>query len=160
MTNVSIGNLKPADCFAHILILKQTIIDVQVIVGRLKMSKLCQGPDCPYVRYDRQETWTKRKQKKLHKKLFGRWGYGNGNFCTLSCYNDWAKENVDQAIDYFGRLRERKAMLPENSWTKRQRYTWQRDNGQDEFYYYNMCTTEQRPLTEQQYNDEEYTLNT
>jgi len=27
-------------------------------------------------------------------------------------------------------------------------------------YYYNMCTSEQRPLTEQQYNDSNYTLNT
>jgi len=39
MTNVNIGYLKPADCFAHTLMWKQTIIDVPAIVGRLKMSK-------------------------------------------------------------------------------------------------------------------------
>tara|TARA_B100000745_G_scaffold89562_1_gene56281 strand:+ start:536 stop:874 length:339 start_codon:yes stop_codon:yes gene_type:complete len=98
--------------------------------------------------------------KRNYTRTVGRWGYGNGNFCTLSCYNDWAKENMDQAIDYIGRLRERKAMTPENSWSKRHRYNWQRDNGEPAHYYYNMCTGEQRPLTEQQYNDEGYTLNT
>jgi len=34
MTNASIGHLKLADCYVHILMWKQTIIDVQVIVGR------------------------------------------------------------------------------------------------------------------------------
>ena len=88
------------------------------------------------------------------------YGYGNKNFCTLTCYNDWAREHMDRAIDYIGRLREPKAMTPENSWDKRQRYSWQMDNGEAEFYYYNMCTSEQRSLTEQQYNDDTYTLNT
>ena len=90
----------------------------------------------------------------------GQWGYGNKNFCTLSCYNDWASEHMDQAIDYIGRLREPKAMTPENSWSKRQRYSWQMDNGQSEHYYYNVCTQEQREITEQQFNDEWYNLNT
>ena len=35
-----------------------------------------------------------------------------------------------------------------------------RFNGESEYYYHNMCTTEQRPLTESQYNDDNYTLNT
>ena len=123
------------------------------------MTKLCQGPSCHM--YDT----TARKRgpkgnKKNYTRAVGQYGYGDRNFCTLSCQNDWARENMDRAIDYIGRLRERKAMLPENSWSKRQRYGWQRDNGQDEFYYYNMCTTEHRPLTESQYNDESYTLNT
>ena len=90
----------------------------------------------------------------------GQYGYGGKNFCTLTCYNDWADENMDRAIDYIGRLREPKAMTPENSWNKRQRYNWQRDNGEGAFYYYNMCTSEQREITEQQYNDNNYTLNT
>ena len=35
-----------------------------------------------------------------------------------------------------------------------------RFNGEPRYYYHNMCTSEQRPLTEQQYNDSTYTLNT
>ena len=90
----------------------------------------------------------------------GRYGYGDGNFCTLSCYNDWAREYMTRAVDHFGRLHQPKTMTPENSWDKRQRYSWQRDNAEAEFYYYNMCTSEQRSLTESQFNDSNYTLNT
>ena len=117
------------------------------------MSKLCQGPSCHM--YD---TTDRKRGPKGNKRNYTRtvssYGYGNKNFCTLSCYNDWAKENMDRAIDYIGRLRERKVMTPENSWDKRQRYTlgkWIMERLR--YYYYNMCTSEQRPLTESQYND-------
>ena len=123
------------------------------------MSKLCQGPSCHmYDTTDRKRG--PKGNKRNYTRTVGQYGYGDKNFCTLSCQNDWARENMDRAIDYIGRLRERKAMLPENSWEKRQRYGWQRDNGEAEYYYHNMCTTEQRPLTESQYNDSTYTLNT
>ena len=122
------------------------------------MRKLCQGPGC------HQYNTTDRKRgpkgnKRNQTRTVGTYHYGNGNFCTLGCQDDWSKEYMDRAVDYFGRLREPKAMTPENSWDKRQRYSWQRDNGQGEFYYYNMCTQEHRPLTEQQFNDSTYTLN-
>ena len=90
----------------------------------------------------------------------GTYNYGNGNFCTLGCQDDWSKEYMTRAVDYFGRLREPKAMLPENSWTKRRRYTWEEDEHVSTYYYHNVCTQEQRPLTESQYNDSTYTLNT
>ena len=33
--------------------------------------------------------------------------YGGGNFCSLNCYNDWADEFMDRAIDQVsGRLHE------------------------------------------------------
>ena len=123
------------------------------------MSKLCQGPSCHmYDTTDRKRG--PKGNKRNQTRTVGTYSYGNGNFCTLTCYNDWASEHMDRAIDYIGRLREPKAMTPENSWAKRQRYSWQMDNGEAEFFYYNMCTKEQRPLTEQQFNDNTYTLNT
>ena len=90
----------------------------------------------------------------------GTYNYGNGNFCTLGCQDDWSKEYMTRAVDYFGRLREPKAMTPENSWTKRERYSWERDEHVATYYSRNVCTQEERPLTEQQYNDNNYTLNT
>ena len=123
------------------------------------MTKLCQGPSCHM--YD---TTDRKRGPKGNKRNYTRtvssYGYGDQNFCTLNCQNDWWAEHGNRAVDYIGRARERKAMLPENSWSKRQRYSWQMDNGESEYYYHNMCTTEQRPLTEQQYNDSTYTLNT
>ena len=124
------------------------------------MSKLCQGPSCHM--YDTQDRKRGPKGNKRNiTRTVGQYSYGNNNFCTLTCHNDWAKENMDRAIDYIGRLREPKAMTPENSWQKRENYyTWQRENGEPRYYYRNICTNEQRPLTESQYNDNTYTLNT
>ena len=28
--------------------------------------------------------------------------YGNGNFCTLRCYNEWSEKYIDRAIDNLG----------------------------------------------------------
>ena len=123
------------------------------------MSKLCQGPSCHLYDTSDRKRGPKGNKRNITRNV-GTYNYGNGNFCTLGCQDDWSKEYMTRAVDYFGRLTQPKVMTIENSWSKRQRYSWQMDNGQDEFYYYNMCTTEQRPLTEQQYNDDNYTLNT
>ena len=123
------------------------------------MTKLCQGPSCHmYDTTDRKRG--PKGNKKNYTRTVGRYGFGDQNFCTLNCHNDWWTMHGTRCVDYIGRLRERKAMTPENSWDKRQRYSWQRDNGEAEYYYHNMCTNENRPLTEQQYNDSNYTLNT
>ena len=123
------------------------------------MSKLCQGPSCH--QYDTTDRKRGPKGNKRNvTRTVGTYNYGDGNFCTLNCQNDWSKEYMDRAVDYFGRLRERKAMLPENSWTKRQRYSWERDEHVSTYYCHNVCTGEERPLTENQYNDTSYTLNT
>ena len=123
------------------------------------MSKLCQGPSCH--QYDTTDRKRGPKGNKVNQtRTVGRYGYGDQNFCTLNCQNDWWKEHGTRAVDYIGRLTQPKIMTAENSWTKRQRYSWQQENGQSEYYYYNMCTGDQRDITEQQYNNEEYTLNT
>ena len=99
--------------------------------------------------------------KRNQTRTVGTYNYGSGNFCTLNCQNDWAKEYMDRAVDHFGRLHQPLVMTPENSWQKRERYyTWQRENGEPRYYYRNICTNEQRPLTEQQFNDNTYSLNT
>ncbi len=124
------------------------------------MSKLCQGPSCHmYDTTDRKRG--PKGNKRNQTRTVGTYSYGNGNFCTLNCQNDWWKEHGTRAIDHAGRLTQPKAMTPENSWDKRERYyTWQRENGEPRYYYLNVLTREQRSLTEQQYNDSTYTLNT
>ena len=124
------------------------------------MSKqLCQGPSCH--QYDTTDRKRGPKGNKVNQtRTVGRYGYGDKNFCTLNCQNDWWSEHGTRAVDYIGRLTQPKIMTAENSWTKRQRYSWQQENGQSEYYYYNMCTGDQRDITEQQYNNEEYNLNT
>ena len=83
--------------------------------------------------------------------------YGSGNFCSLNCYNDWAEEFSDRAIDHFGRLTEPKHLTEENAWVKD--YDWRTDDRQNMYFYVNEITKERRPLTEEQYRDSNYTLN-
>ena len=56
--------------------------------------------------------------------------YGGGNFCSLNCYNDWADQFMNRAIDQVsGRLHEPMTMSEENAWRKRRRYHWDNSNG-------------------------------
>ena len=123
------------------------------------MNKLCQGPSCHQYDTTDRKRGPKGNKRNITRNV-GTYNYGNGNFCTLSCQDDWSKEYMTRAVDYFGRLHQPKAMTPENSWTKRERYNWEEDQHVSTYYSRNVCTNEERPLTESQYNDSTYTLNT
>ena len=123
------------------------------------MSKLCQGPSCHMYDTTDRKRGPKGNKRNITRNV-GTYNYGNGNFCTLGCQDDWSKEYMTRAVDHFGRLHQPKAMTPENSWTKRERYSWERNEHVSTYYSRNVCTNEERPLTESQYNDSTYTLNT
>ena len=118
--------------------------------------KYCQGPDChTYTTQDRlkgikgSKTFQTRRRSSLH----------YGEFCDNRCYNDWFHKYGTMAVDHFGRLNEVKHLVEDNAWTKT--YDW-RASADDSHRYYtvNTITKEQRPLTEAQYDDRSYTLNT
>ena len=123
------------------------------------MSKLCQGPSCHMYDTTDRKRGPKGNKRNITRNV-GTYGYGDQNFCTLNCQNDWWAEHGTRAVEYIGILRERKVMTPENSWTKRERYSWEEDRHISAYYFRNICTNEERPITEQQYNDDNYTLNT
>jgi len=119
--------------------------------------KLCQGPKChTYTTKDRlkgmkdNKTYQTRRRSSMY--------YGSGNFCSMNCQIDWFDIYGDRAIDHFGRLTEPKHLTEQNAWTKD--YDW-RANADDShrYFFVNKITKEQRPLTEDQYNDTNYTLN-
>ena len=119
--------------------------------------KYCQGPEChTHMTKDRikgtkgNKTYQTRRRSHFY--------YGNGNFCSTWCQTQWFEKFGDRAIDHFGRLTEPKILTEHNAWYKD--YDWR--HGVDEghlYYYYNPLTKERRPLTEEQYNDNNYTLN-
>ena len=118
--------------------------------------KLCQGPRChQYQTKDRlkgtkgSKTFQTRRRSSMY--------YGSGNFCSMNCYNDWAEEFIDRAVDHFGRLTEPKHLTEENAWHKT--YDWRIDDRQNRYFFVNGITNERRLLTEEQYNDSNYTLN-
>jgi len=116
--------------------------------------KYCQGPKChEYKTKDRirgtkgAKYYATRRRSHMY--------YGKGNFCALGCYNDWFETYGDQAVDHFGRLTEPKKVLCDQAWYKD--YDW-RANGHLH-YIVNDLLGEKRPITEAQYNDENYTIN-
>ena len=115
--------------------------------------KLCQGPEChTNMTKDRlkgikgSKTYQTRRRSNL---LFD-------EFCSQNCTHDWIAQHVTRAIDHFGRTTEAKHLTEENAWVKQ--YDW--DSNRDMVYVYrNGITKEQRPLTREQFNDNNYTLN-
>ena len=96
------------------------------------MNKYCQGPKChTYMTTDRKRGI---KGDKYFQTRSVRYGYGDNNFCTVICLNDWWAEHGTRAIDHFGRLHEPIRLVPENAWIKD--YTWRRDSDGHEHYYH------------------------
>ena len=53
--------------------------------------------------------------------------YGGGNFCSMNCYNDWAEDFMNRAIDSgSGRITEPYILTEENAWQKRRHHNWDR----------------------------------
>jgi len=118
--------------------------------------KLCQGSKChQYNTKDRLKGTKENKTFQTRRR--SSFYYGNGNFCSLNCQNDWFNDFGDKAIDHFGRLTEPKHLNENNAWVKS--YDW--DNGYENrtFVFRNQITKETRPITEEQYDDNNYTLN-
>jgi len=115
--------------------------------------KLCQGPDChTYTTKDRLKGPAGSKTFQTRRKSYLLYG----NFCSLRCTNDWLDTFVDRAINHFGRTTEAKHLTEENAWEKT--YDWTSDN-ETVYIYRNGITKEERPLTREQFNDNNYTLN-
>ena len=119
--------------------------------------KLCQGTKC-HTHNTKDRLKGVKGNKTFQTRRRSSFYYGGGNFCSLWCQNDWFNDFGDLAIDHFGRLTEPKHLTEENAWSKD--YDW-RNTPDDEhrYYFLNQITKEQRPITEQQYRDNNYTLN-
>ena len=123
------------------------------------MSELryCQGPECHmHKTKDRikgtkgNKTYQTRRRSKFY--------YGNGNFCSTWCQDQWLTKHIEQALDHFGRTTEAIHLTEENAWYKD--YSWDSSYQNRSYIMRNDITKEQRPLTEAQFDDISYTLNT
>ena len=118
--------------------------------------KFCQGPNChQYCTRDRlkgikgSKTFQTRRRSNFY--------YGNENFCDQRCMYDWVNKYIEQGLDHFGRTTEPKHLTEENAWIKD--YDWRTDDDSQRYFYLNQITNERRTLTEEQYRDNNYTLN-
>ena len=110
----------------------------------------CQNPRCPERKVSTQIRGTKGKKYYQSSKASG---YGNGNFCTLNCYNQWSDKYIDRAIDNLGvRIGEPVKLPMESAWRKD--YKWEYNNGDSHSLHYleNKLMGIKIPVTEQQYD--------
>ena len=112
-------------------------------------TEWCQNPRCPERKVSTQNMGT--KCKKYYQSLKAS-GYGNENFCTLNCYNQWSEQYIDRAIDTLGiRIGEPVKLPMESAWSKN--YTWNYSgDGGDRHYLENKLMGIRIPITEHQYN--------
>ena len=115
--------------------------------------KYCQGPKChQYKTKDRIRgpKGAKYYQTRRRSSLYNL----GGNACSMQCERDWYVKFGDQAVNHFGRIHEPKRTDASGAWYKS--YSW-RGGGNDIHYFVNDLLGERRPITEQQYQDENYT---
>ena len=117
--------------------------------------KYCQGPLChTYQTKDRLRGPKGNKHYQTRRR--SNFYYLGGNACCMRCEGDWFRKFGQRAVDHFGRITEPKKLVPENAWQKQR--DWGAEN--DTYYTYNTLTNEQQQITEEQYNNDSFTLNT
>ena len=119
--------------------------------------KYCQGPSChEYKTKDRIRGHKGDKHYETRKRSSF---YYHDNFCSLRCQDDWFNKFGKLAVDHFGRIHEPKRQDASGAWYKS--YDWNRNNGipneRYNHYFVNDLLGERRSITEQQYNDENFT---
>ena len=119
--------------------------------------KYCQGTKC-HTHRTKDRIKGQKGNKTYQTRRRSHFYYGNGNFCSTWCQNDWFNDFGDRAIDHFGRTTEPKILTEHNAWYKS--YDWDSSYQNRQYVCRNGLTREQRPLTKAQYNDRSYTLNT
>ena len=114
--------------------------------------KYCQGNKChEYKTKDRIKGTKGSKSYQTRRR--SSFYYGEGNFCSLQCQNDWLIKNIENALNHFGRTTEVKKVMCDQAWYKD--YTWRGVGDSGTIHYFvNDLLGQRIPITEQQYQDE------
>ena len=114
------------------------------------MMRYCQGNKChQYRTKDRirgtkgQKYYSTRRRSEF---------YYSDNFCSLACQSDWLNQNIEHALDHFGRVTQPKKVLCDQAWYKDMVYLSYRDLP-NEYYLKNDLLGQRIPITQSQYND-------
>ena len=109
--------------------------------------RFCQGTNCHEYRTKDRIRGTKGS-KHYQTRRRSSFYYGQGNFCSLSCQEDWLTHNIERALNHFGRVTEAKRTDCDSAWYKA--YDWR--NGTD-YYFVNDLLGQRIPITREQYQD-------
>jgi len=115
--------------------------------------KYCQGPKChEYKTKDRIRGSKGDKHYETRKR--SSFYYGNGNFCDQRCMYDWINKHIEHALNHFGRIHEPKRQDASGAWYKHRDWRGYDDN---DYYIINDLLGERQPITQAQYQDENFT---
>jgi len=117
--------------------------------------KYCQSHKChTYDTKDRKRGSKNNRTNQTRRR--SEFYYGGGNFCSLNCYNDWASDFMERAIDQVsGRINEPYILTEENAWQKRYDYNWNRSGGGGYtilYMWYNTLTQQRIDITKQEFD--------
>ena len=119
----------------------------------MSQLKYCQGPRChTYDTQDRKKGPKNNKRNETRRR--SSFYYLDGNACSMACERDWFNVYGSRALDHFGRITEPRVLTADNAW--RVQRDWRRE-GNDQYYAYNHLTEERRPLTQEQYDNDNIT---
>jgi hypothetical protein len=116
--------------------------------------KYCQSHKCHT--YDTKDRKRGSKDNRVNQtRRRSEFYYGGGNFCSLNCYDDWARDFMDRAIDQVsGRINEPMILTEENAWRKTRRYDWNSSNENGyvmTYFWQNMITNQEVQITAEQW---------
>ena len=122
--------------------------------------KYCQSHKCHT--YDTKDRKRGSKNNRVNQtRRRSSFYYGGGNFCSMNCYNDWADQFMDRAIENVsGLIIEPLTMSEENAWVKKRRYHWNPNRNSSgsgytfTFHWHNACTGEDRDMSEEDFNNQ------
>jgi len=113
----------------------------------MSQLKYCQGPRChTYDTKDRKRGPKDNKRNETRRR--SSFYYLGGNACSMMCERDWYNTFGALALRHFGMITQPKVLTADNAWSVRR--DWNNDNR----YAYNYLTEERRPLTQQQYDND------
>jgi len=118
--------------------------------------KYCQGTKCHEYKTKDRIRGTKGS-KSYQTRRRSSFYYGKGNFCSIRCQDNWLDQNIEHALNHFGRITEPKKLLCDQAWYKD--YSWRGvgDSG-TRHYLVNDLLGQRIPITEQQYDNEQVTI--
>ena len=117
--------------------------------------KYCQGTNCH--QYKTKDRIRGTKGSKSYQTRRRSSFYYSDNFCSLQCQSDWLNQNIEHALDHFGRTTQPKKVLCDQAWYKE--YSWRGVGDSRSIHYLvNDLLGQRIPITEQQYDDKNIIL--
>ena len=115
--------------------------------------KYCQGTLChTYDTSDRKRGVKGSKTNQTRKRT--NFDYGDGNFCTLTCQDDWFKAHGTNAVNHFGRVTSPIILTEDNAWQRTWNEDYWSDRTQPQYIERNTISKATRPIE----RDEDYEL--